>query len=53
MELERLRALLDKARPPKEIAVELSQTPLGIYGQLQRLYRKRTLATSMHPPGTR
>ena len=39
-ELDRLRSLLDAGKTAREIAVELERTPLAIYGQVQRIYRK-------------
>ena len=40
-ELDRLGSLLDAGKTAREIAIELDRTPSAIYGQVQRLYRKR------------
>lgn len=40
-ELDQLRSLLDAGKTAREIAIELDRTPSSIYGQVQRLYRKR------------
>jgi DNA-binding CsgD family transcriptional regulator len=52
-ELERLRSLLDAGKTAREIAIELDRTPLAIYGQVQRIYRKRYPAKPRRDPGDR
>jgi IS30 family transposase len=50
-ELDRLRSLLDAGKIAREIAIELNRTPSAIYGQVQRLYRKRDPAKAGRTPG--
>ena len=50
-ELDRLRSLLDTGKTAREIAVELDRTPLAIYGQVQRIYRKRDPAKARRDRG--
>ena len=50
-ELDRLQSLLDAGKTAREIAIELERTPSAIYGQVQRLYRKRDPAKARHEQG--
>jgi hypothetical protein len=50
-DLDRLRSLLDAGKTAREIAVDLGRTPLSIYGQVQRLSRKRDPANDRREGG--
>lgn len=52
-ELDRLRSLLDAGKTAQQIAIELSRAPSAIYGQVQRLYRKRDPAKAQRDRGDR
>jgi hypothetical protein len=40
-DIKRLQNLLDAGKTADQIAAELGRTRLAVYGQVQRLYRKR------------